>query len=175
MILKTKKQNTLTIILFVIYILVLTRIILFKLPFYSEKAGRIQEINLIPLLGSFDDDGAIVYREIIGNILVFIPLGIYICMLKSKWSFVKKSLPIIGLTIAFEVIQYIFAIGRTDITDILGNALGGVIGIGIFALLFKIFKNRTIKLVNILALAMTTCVVLFFAFLFFISWQTHIK
>lgn len=172
---KQEKRSTLTIVLFVLYMLVLTRIILFKLPFYSEKADWIREINLIPLLGSFDDNGVISLGEIIGNILVFIPLGIYICMLKSKWSFAKKALPIIGLTLAFEVIQFIFAIGRTDITDILGNTLGGIIGIGIYTLLFKIFKNRTIKVVNILALALTVCAVLLFAFLLFISQQAHIK
>lgn len=166
---KPEKRKTFTIVLFVIYILALASIILFKLPFYSEKAGRIQEINLIPFMGSFDDNGVILFGEIINNILVFIPLGIYICMLKSNWSFVKKALPIIGLTLAFEVIQFIFAIGRTDITDILGNTLGGIIGIGIYTLLFKIFKNRTIKVINILATALTVCALLLFAFLLFIS------
>lgn len=172
---KPEKRNTLTIVLFGIYILVLTRIILFKLPFYSEQIDRIREINMIPLLGSFDDSGVIRFNEIIGNILVFIPLGIYICMLKSKWSFVKKALPMIGLTLAFEVIQFIFAIGRTDITDILGNTLGGIIGIGVYALLFKIFKNRTNRVVNILAIALTVCVLLLLAFLFFISHQARIQ
>lgn len=50
---------------------------------------------------------------------------IYICMLKSKWSFVKKVLAIVVLTLAFEISQYIFVIGRADITDVLSNTLGG--------------------------------------------------
>lgn len=167
---KSKKQNTLTIVLFVIYILMLTGIILFKLPFYSEKiSDGIRVINLIPFQGSFDANGVILLREIIYNILLFIPLGIYIGMLKSEWSFVRKVLPAIGLSLLFEVIQFIFAMGRTDITDILGNTLGGIIGIGIYALLSKIFKSRTIKIVNILALALTVCAVLRFAYLFFLS------
>lgn len=166
---KSEKQNTLTIILFVIYILVLTGIILFKLPFYSKISDGIRVINLIPFQGSFDENGVILLREIVYNILLFIPLGIYICMLKSEWSFVKKTLPIIGLTLALEVIQFIFAIGRTDITDIFNNTLGGIIGIGIYALLFKIFQNRTIKVVNILALVFTVCIVSRFTYLFYFS------
>ncbi|MBE6904901.1 MAG: teicoplanin resistance protein VanZ [Ruminococcaceae bacterium] len=166
---KSEKQNTLTIVLFVIYILVLTGIILFKLPFYSEISDGIRVINLIPFQGSFDENGVILLREIVYNILLFIPLGIYICMLKSEWPFVKKTLPIIGLTLALEVIQFIFAIGRTDITDIFNNTLGGIIGIGIYALLFKIFQNRTIKVVNILALAFTVCIVSRFTYLFYLS------
>ncbi|MGR5961227.1 VanZ family protein [Bacillus cereus] len=70
---------------------------------------------------------------------------------------------------AFEAIQFIFAIGRSDITDVLDNTLGGVIGIGIYALLFKIFKNRTVKVVNILALVVTVFIVLYFAYLFYLS------
>lgn len=166
---KSKKRNTLTIVLLAVYILVLTGIILFKLPFYSESSDNIRVINLIPLQGSFDYNGVFNSREVIDNILLFIPLGVYIGMLKREWSFVRKVLPAIGLSLLFEVIQFIFAMGRTDITDILGNTLGGIIGIGIYALLFKIFKSRTVKMVNILALALTVCVVLHFAYLFFLS------
>ncbi len=167
---KSKKRNTLTIVLLAVYILVLTGIILFKLPFYSEiLSDGIRVINLIPFQGSFDYNGVFNSREIIDNILLFTPLGVYIGMLKSGWSFVRKVLPVLGLSLLFEVIQYIFAMGRTDITDILGNTLGGIIGIGIYALLFKIFKSRTVKIVNVLALALTVCVVLRFAYLFFLS------
>jgi glycopeptide antibiotics resistance protein len=57
--LKPEKRNTLTLLLFVIYLLALTWLILLKLQFSipDMKEGRI--INLIPLLGSFDDNGII--------------------------------------------------------------------------------------------------------------------
>ena len=169
MIMKSERQNILTIILFIVYALLLTGVILFKLPFYSaEFSDGIRVINLIPLQGSFDGNG-VVWREIIQNILIFVPLGIYISMLKSKWSFVKKILPIIGIAFAFEVIQFIFAMGRSDITDLLGNVLGGIIGIEIYALLYKILKCRTGLIVNILALAVTVCVLLWFGHLFYLS------
>lgn len=164
---KLGKRNTLTIALFSIYALVLIGVVLFKLPFFTGKIDNVRVINLIPFKGSFTDDGVIRLSEIIDNILVFIPLGIYICMLKSNWPFVKKILPVIGCTLAFEIIQFIFAIGRADITDILSNTLGGIIGIGIYTLLFKIFKNRTNKIINIIVLIITVCALLFFAFLLF--------
>ncbi|EGW41936.1 putative membrane protein [Desulfosporosinus sp. OT] len=37
----------------------------------------------------------------------------------------KKVLAIVVLTLAFEISQYIFVIGRADITDVLSNTLGG--------------------------------------------------
>ena len=88
-------------------------------------------------------------------------------MIKSNWSYVKMVLTIIGVTVAFEIIQFIFAMGRTDITDVFGNTLGGIIGIGIYVLLNKILKNRTDKIINIITLVLTVCVLLFFALLFF--------
>ncbi|MDO7787600.1 VanZ family protein [Desulforamulus aquiferis] len=166
---KLEKQKTLTILLFLVYILVLTGIILFKLPFYSELSDGVRVINLMPFQGSFDENGVIVLREIIYNILLFIPLGIYIRMLKSEWPFMKKALTVIGLSLSFEVIQFIFAMGITDVTDILDNTLGGIIGIGIGDILFKIFKSSTAKIVNMLALVVTVWVVWRFAYLFYLS------
>jgi glycopeptide antibiotics resistance protein len=167
---KNEKRNTLTIVLFAVYMLLLIGVILFKLPFYSAAlSDGIRVINVIPFAGSFDENGTIVWREIIQNILVFAPLGTYISMLKSKLPFVKKVLPIIGLTFVFEITQFIFAMGRSDITDILGNTLGGIIGIGIYALLYKVFGSRTVRIINMLALVVTVCVILRFGYLFYLS------
>jgi len=86
-------------------------------------------------------------------------------MLKSKWPFVKKVLAIVVLTLAFEIAQFIFVIGRTDITDVLSNTLGGVIGIGIYSLSFKFMKGKTNKVINVLAAVLTIFALLFVALL----------
>ncbi|HWQ42364.1 MAG TPA: VanZ family protein [Desulfosporosinus sp.] len=163
--LKSEKRNTLTLVLFVIYLLALTWLILFKLQFSIPviKEGRI--INLIPLLGSYGDNGVIRFAEIRVNILAFVPLGIYICMLKAEWPIGKRVLAIVGLTSVFEIIQFIFAIGRADITDVLSNTLGGIIGIGMYALLSKVLKGRTNKVINVLAAVFTILALLIVALL----------
>lgn len=152
-----EKKNTLTIALFMIYVLALIWIILLKLQFSFTEIDRVRSINLIPLQGSVIINGIVSLNEIFDNIIVFIPFGIYINMLKNKWSFIQKVLPIISVSLTFEVLQFIFAIGRTDITDLLGNTLGGIIGIFIYAVLLKIFKNKTIKIINTVALILTVC------------------
>jgi len=86
-----KSKNKLTTTLFSVYMLLLIGIILFKLPFYSpEISDGTRAINLIPFKGSFDENGNFILNEVIQNILVFIPFGIYICILKDEWSFKKK-------------------------------------------------------------------------------------
>lgn len=158
---KSEKRNTLTLVLFAIYLLALTWLILFKLQFSIPNMNEGRVINLIPLLGSFDGNGVIRFSEIRVNILAFIPLGIYLSMLKSNGSFVKKIVTIVGLTFVYELIQFIFAIGRADITDVLSNTLGGIIGIGIYTLLSKVLKGRTNKFINVLVAVFTILALLF--------------
>lgn len=156
---KAKRNDTLTLLLFIIYLLLLIWIILFKLHFSFAEMDRIRIINLIP----FQDSG--IGANEIYNILFFIPFGIYISLLKNEWSFIIKVIIILCFSLSFETLQFIFAIGRTDATDLLCNTLGGMTGIGIYELSFKLFKNRTNKVLNIALLVLTVCILLFFALL----------
>ncbi len=155
-----------TLALFVIYVVVLVGTVLFKFPFSYQVAGTGRVVNLVPLKGSFTEHGTLRVGEVVANVLIFVPLGIYIAMLKGRWSFVGRILPVIGTSVTFETLQYIFAIGVTDITDVLTNTLGGATGIGIHTALTKLLRRRTNGVVNIAAAALTTGALLFFAFLF---------
>jgi glycopeptide antibiotics resistance protein len=166
--LRTGKQEILTLVLFAVYLLLLTAVILFKLPFYSPGWDE-RAVNLIPLMGSFDERGVLGVQEIAYNILLFVPLGIYICLMRENWPLWKKLIPIIGLTVTFEAAQFIFALGRSDITDVLGNTLGGIIGIGIYALLLRLFKDKTVSIVILAALLVTVCITARFAQLYYLS------
>lgn len=73
-------------------------------------------------------------------------------MLKKECCIARKIAPIFTVSLVYEIIQYVFAIGASDITDLIGNALGGVIGIGIFFILPKIIEGKDVKILNILAL-----------------------
>ena len=148
----TRSQRRLTIGLSVVYIIMLTWLILFKLVTNFKDLPQLRSINLVPFRESVIVNGRIDFDEIIYNILVFVPMGIFVCILKPNWTFIQKVLPGFIFSLIFEVLQYIFAIGASDITDVIGNTLGGVIGIGIFAIIEKIAKDKTIKIINILAL-----------------------
>lgn len=148
---KNKKQYNLTMILFTIYFFLLIWILLFKMSFsFDELYGR-RSINIIPFLGTAMVNGKLHTSEIINNILIFIPVGIYTCMLKQDWSITKKISVAFFISLAVEVLQFVLAIGATDITDLIGNTIGGVIGIGVFYLFTRLFKNKTINILNILA------------------------
>ena len=57
---------------------------------------------------------------------------------------------IIGISVTIEVLQYIMWIGVTDITDVIGNTIGGIIGIGIYQFIACKVKDSTTKIVNML-------------------------
>ena len=143
----------------------LAGVILFKVPFSNPQTDGERVVNLIPLMGSFTDSGVLRLGEILGNVLVFVPLGIYLSMLKDDWPVANQILTIIGTTVTFEVAQFVFAIGRSDVTDVLSNTLGGAIGLGTYALLANLLKHRTNRVINVAALILTLCAVLLFAFL----------
>lgn len=160
------KSKKLTLGLLIFYLIVLTWIIIFKmqLPF-SGSLPEIRNINLIPFGESVIVNGKIYLREIFYNLMVFIPFGILISVLWDKKSFVKKILPIILTSFIFETLQFIFGIGASDITDIISNLLGGVIGIAITVGISKIFKNNWQKIINIISLIGCIILTLFIAIL----------
>ena len=65
----------------------------------------------------------------------------------------------------YEIVQDILAIGGNDITDLIGNTLGGIIGIGLFVVIEKILDKNTVKIINVLATIGTVFIVIFLSLL----------
>lgn len=164
---KTAGSKNVTLGLLTVYLIVLTWIILFKMELNLEllRHMNLRGINLIPFGGSAVVNGKADVSEILLNVAVFIPFGIYLSMLCREIGFLMKVLPIFAVSLMYEVLQYCFAIGASDITDLLGNTFGGIIGIGLFDVCVGVMGERTVKILNILASAGTAIVVAFLALL----------
>ena len=61
----------------------------------------------------------------------------------------------------YEIIQFIFAIGASDITDLISNTLGGIIGVALVYVLSIVLKDKTHKILNRIAMVCTVLVVIF--------------
>lgn len=153
-----KKEQRITTVLLTIYLIILTWIILLKMQVTTEMLPSIRNINLIPYGQSVIVNGRIDFTEIINNAIAFIPVGVYVAMLKPEWSFIKKVLPSVGISLIYEVLQYAFAIGATDITDVINNTIGGIVGVCIAALCFTMFKEKAYKVLHTLAIIGTVLV-----------------
>src|SRR5580765_8591079 len=130
--------------LLALYIVTLIWIILFKLTFNISKILHYQHrsLNLIPFAAPSKVHGRINYGEIILNCLFFIPLGLLLNVNFKKIGFLPKLAFIMIFSVSAELIQYIFAIGATDITDVITNTAGGIIGLKLYDINNKYIKTE---------------------------------
>ena len=159
---KDNKTNQLTNVLFIIYLIALFWIIVFKFNLPFSNIGNMRSLNLIPFSEPLILNNKVSYNELIKNVLIFVHLVIYVFILYKKWTSIKKIFLFFLISLICEVLQYILAIGASDITDIINNTLGGIIGLIIYKVIEKIFNNsaKAQKFINIIAQIGTTVVIL---------------
>ena len=87
-------------------------------------------------------------KEVLYNIIVFVPLGVYVQIFKDNWKLTAKCFLVLGTSLFFEIIQFIFAIGASDVTDLIGNTFGGIIGILFCIVMRKIAAKKYISTIN---------------------------
>ncbi len=157
------KTNKLTTALFLVYLIAIFWIIVFKFNISFSYIENDRSVNLIPYLEPFILNKPMNYWEIILNIFIFLPLGIYAGVLFKKWRFGEKLLLFFSISFLCEISQFIFGIGAFDITDLINNTLGGLIGLFIFQVVEKTFNNsdKARKFINIIATIGTILIILF--------------
>lgn len=156
-------ERKLTSILLVIYLVLLTWSILFKLATNLDQLvwGSYRQVNLIPFAGSAIVNGQIQLNEIVLNGLAFVPLGLYFQMIwGSRWHFGQKLALVIAISASYEALQYLLGIGATDVTDLLMNTTGGLVGLCLFSILARVFGDGIRRVLVILALIATLLLVL---------------
>lgn len=151
--------NNLFIAGFIFYVLFVVWQILFKYSTPLQLFGNreyFRSVNIIP----FNDiiNGNFNKLDIVGNVILFIPLGIYLNIINPTSKISNNIYIIIGTSLSFECIQYILGLGATDTTDIITNSVGGLIGIGIYKVIEKLFKNK-VKVKNFVTICSTVVMV----------------
>ena len=124
----------------IVYVLLLTWIIVFKFRLKLADLKYIRSINIIPFKSNGMVNGI---RETFINLVLFIPFGMYLeYLFKNKR--ISNIATIILTSLCYEVLQYILHIGVSDITDIIMNTLGGVIGM-IFVYIYLTVSTKILK------------------------------
>lgn len=77
------------------------------------------------------------YKDIFGNILLFMPVPFFLMYLGNIWS--RKTILLISAAISIfvELTQFLLSIGVADIDDLLLNCLGAALG-------YNFYKRFTI-------------------------------
>lgn len=140
-----------TVILFAFYFIMLTWIILLKLALSPSDLPHLRTLNLIPLGDPLRVNGQADYSEVIRNLLAFVPFGIYLGLLLPNRPLALRVLPAAVTSLAYECLQFVFALGASDVTDLLSNTLGAAIGLGLYAIFHRLCGQKTPIVLNILA------------------------
>jgi glycopeptide antibiotics resistance protein len=156
-----------TIVAFVVYLALLSWIILWKLQPPYVGSGALRGIKLVPYLGAGGDGGSALL-EILFNAILFIPFGVFLGLLARSWRWWMCLVVLVGTSVVFEMTQFVLAIGHSDITDVINNTLGGLIGLGLLGLARRRSKERADAVVATVLL-IATCILLLAAGLFVLS------
>ena len=139
-------------------VMIIYFILLFFLLFRKKAAGSFQSVNLIPFHSIsaylFSDDmvsRAFALSNLLGNIAIFIPMGVYLPLLIRRKSIFVNTVCVALISTVVEVLQYIFAVGSADIDDVILNTVGGLIGVSLFRVMELLLKDQTKKAVTVLA------------------------
>jgi len=161
--LMNKRERVKTVFLygvFTCYILLLIKILFLSRVSHSE----IRSINLIPfysIIEYISSSSATIksfaFGNVVGNIVIFVPLGAYLSLFKKDKRVIRSLLLIFIVSLFVEILQGILAIGASDIDDIILNCLGGLIGILGYKFLLFILRDEkkvhtTITILSVMGL-----------------------
>ena len=167
---KHNAAATILLALFVMYLIVLFKVTIFKYPntFSNMLKGElsgIRSLNLIPFVTIFEYfrfilNGNIIIgiSNLLGNLIIFFPLGYIAALLFPK---IRKPAGILLLSLFFslfiEVCQYAFACGSADIDDVILNVIGGMAGYWVYVLISGFLEpKKHAVLISVLMIAFTS-------------------
>lgn len=152
---------------FAVYLAVLGWIILWKLEVPHVGDGSLRVIKLVPFVAS-GDAGASAPLELVVNLLLFVPLGAYLGLLVPGMRWVRAAVTILGASFVLEAVQYALALGSSDVTDLVVNTAGGLLGFGVLMLARRAAGIRATAFMSRVCIAVTAAL-LVVAVLFVLS------
>lgn len=142
-----------------------------------DRGSFWQNGSIMPLFYSYKDAwinfSLTAWRNIILNICMFIPLGFLLPLgLKFFRSFWKTYLAGFLLTLFIEGMQFSFHLGMFELDDIMNNAIGAMIGYGLYALVKKLrSENAKVSSPKLAALQLPLLITLACFTIIFVSYE----
>ena len=129
--------------LFVIYLVLLAWMVLWKLEVPFVGGGALREIAVVPFASEKRRP-----FEVVVNLALFVPFGLYLGLLAPSWRWWRVAVAVAGASVGFELAQYMLAIGTSDVADVIDNTAGGLAGFGLLALARRRLRARTVTVMT---------------------------
>ena len=147
----SKKIKVISWLLFITYIAFMVYVLF--ISSYYNRVPRAISYNLVPFrtvkmyirhYKSFNLE--IWLTNLLGNVVVFMPLGLLLPIISKRTrGFIKILFITMLSSLAAEATQLYLRVGSFDIDDIILNTLGGILGYLIYKLLRWLIKKPTKK------------------------------
>lgn len=158
-------HNILLYSVFIFYMLLLLAI-LFRTSHTYRSVNLVPFRSIISYLSGKDTVfRSFAFTNVIGNIVIFLPFGVYLALFNPDKRIFKNVLFVFLFSLSVEILQYTLKLGIGDIDDVILNCLGGALGIAAYKILLSIFKD-TDKVRHLIEILAPTGGILSFLFLF---------
>lgn len=127
---RAKVESAVIWVAFALYLVFLAKLLLL-----SRVPGSERSLNLIPFASIADYLGGpaavrrFAFANLAGNILAFVPLGAYLTFLRRRARSWSNVLIVASVSVAVEILQWVLAVGTSDVDDVILNCVGGLIGV----------------------------------------------
>ncbi|NOU74251.1 VanZ family protein [Paenibacillus sp. LMG 31458] len=158
-----KVMKVALIMVFLVYLLVLCKVVLFKFSSPLTVIDSILNLNLdddfkrhVKLNSNFlpfktilsyvfyESNKNIVIRNVLGNLVLFLPFGFLLPMFVGrKLNYVRIIILSFFMSLVLELVQLFARVGSFDIDDLLLNTIGATFGVITQKIIIKIIKTRT--------------------------------
>lgn len=146
-------------VMFALYLVTLVWVIVFKANRDLLIYGGEPEYRQISFYLYFNG------RETLLNIAALVPAGLFLMLLSRRENKIAAAVGCFLLGFAFEAMQYILMVGTSDLTDLLTNTLGGIVGILAFCLCKHLLRDKTKDVLSWLCIPATIAFCFVSAFL----------
>lgn len=118
-----------------IILLVLTLIMVFWITLLSRHPG-VRDYCIKPfILLQQAKDQPTIYRSVMMNIFLFIPIGISVPGIVSQKGWYRNLMVVLGclaVSSFVEIMQFLYCLGRAEVDDVIANTLGALIGVTLY-------------------------------------------
>lgn len=110
------------------YLVLLVWVVLWKLepPFVGQPG--LSNVKLVPFI-STDAFGRSAPVEVFINLLLFLPLGVFLGVLARHHSVLSRVAVSASTSLVLECTQFVIGIGAFDVTDLITNTAGAAMGL----------------------------------------------
>jgi glycopeptide antibiotics resistance protein len=143
---------------FFVYVIIVAAITVIPLRMSRFRNPEATDINIVPIVNNLkclrspNAAGAetlmFCLQNIVGNMLLFLPLGFALPLVSGKFAFVKRVAAFAcALSLSIEAVQLLSRFARisyrsVDVDDVLLNTLGAVAGFALFVFVRHAFARK---------------------------------